>query len=251
MMSGVVVTRRARPGELRRLELMPAGDGPAELFDESPGLGWHLAAQAGDGRERERVDVRVLPAAQQARHDAQLRLGQSPVGSQFPLEPLHADSRTRKQEHPVKVEKDQLVPPGHVQEPVQVHAGDRCEPLRLRGPSTALTGRPTMSSPTQPVWPWPRSSPRPFKALPCQGVGPALSGGATGPLSCSLADLGRPPARQDGSVLSADEKPGVQVRLRIHPPLPPGPERAMRAESEYARGGILAYLAAYDVHRPA
>ena len=29
----------------------------------------------------------------------------------------------------------------------------------------------------------------------------------------------------------------------------PGPGRAMRAESEYHRFGILAYLAAYDVHR--
>jgi transposase len=50
-------------------------------------------------------------------------------------------------------------------------------------------------------------------------------------------------------VLSADEKPGVQARSRIHPPLPPGPRRAMRAESEYRRCGTLAYLAAYDVHR--
>jgi hypothetical protein len=50
-------------------------------------------------------------------------------------------------------------------------------------------------------------------------------------------------------VLSADEKPGVQARSRIHLPLPPGPGRAMRAESEYARCGTLAYLAAYDVHR--
>ena len=50
-------------------------------------------------------------------------------------------------------------------------------------------------------------------------------------------------------MLSADEKPGVQARMRIHLPLPPGPGRAMRAESEYARCGTLAYLAAYDVHR--
>jgi transposase len=50
-------------------------------------------------------------------------------------------------------------------------------------------------------------------------------------------------------VLSADEKPGVQARSRIHLPLPPGPRRAMRAESEYRRRGTLAYLAAYDVHR--
>jgi DDE superfamily endonuclease len=50
-------------------------------------------------------------------------------------------------------------------------------------------------------------------------------------------------------VLSADEKPGVQARMRIHLPLPPGPGRAMRAESEYHRCGTLAYLAAHDVHR--
>jgi transposase len=54
---------------------------------------------------------------------------------------------------------------------------------------------------------------------------------------------------EDEYVLSADEKPGVQARMRIHLPLPPGPGRAMRAESEYARFGTLAYLAAYDVHR--
>lgn len=50
-------------------------------------------------------------------------------------------------------------------------------------------------------------------------------------------------------VLSADEKPGVQARSRIHLPLPPGPRRAMRTESEYTRCGTLAYLAAYDIHR--
>jgi transposase len=49
-------------------------------------------------------------------------------------------------------------------------------------------------------------------------------------------------------VLSADEKPGVQARMRIHLPLPAGPRRATRVESEYRRYGTLAYLAAYDVH---
>jgi transposase len=54
----------------------------------------------------------------------------------------------------------------------------------------------------------------------------------------------------DEYVLSADEKPGVQARRRIHQALPPGPgRRPVRVESEYARGGTLAYLAAYDVHR--
>jgi Homeodomain-like domain/DDE superfamily endonuclease len=59
----------------------------------------------------------------------------------------------------------------------------------------------------------------------------------------------RQPLGDDEYVLSADEKPGVQARMRIHLPLPPGPGRAMRAESEYHRFGTLAYLAAYDVHR--
>lgn len=41
------------------------------------------------------------------------------------------------------------------------------------------------------------------------------------------------PLGGDEYVLSADEKPGVQARSRRHLPLPPGPRRAMRAESEY------------------
>lgn len=58
------------------------------------------------------------------------------------------------------------------------------------------------------------------------------------------------PLGDDDYVLSADEKPGVQARSRIHPGRPPGPgRRPMRVESEYRRHGTLAYLAAYDVHR--
>ena len=58
------------------------------------------------------------------------------------------------------------------------------------------------------------------------------------------------PLGNDDYVLSADEKPGVQARSRIHPGSPPGPgRRPMRVESEYRRHGTLAYLAAYDVHR--
>jgi len=54
----------------------------------------------------------------------------------------------------------------------------------------------------------------------------------------------------DDFVISADEKPGVQARSRIHTSTPPGPRRrAMRVESEYRRHGTVAYLAAYDVHR--
>jgi transposase len=53
----------------------------------------------------------------------------------------------------------------------------------------------------------------------------------------------------DEYVLSADEKPGVQARRRIHASLPAASHRSMRIEHEYIRGGTLAYLAAYDVHR--
>jgi hypothetical protein len=57
------------------------------------------------------------------------------------------------------------------------------------------------------------------------------------------------PLGDDEYVISADEKPGVQARMRIHLPLAAGPRRPARIESEYRRYGTLAYLAAYDVHR--
>ena len=50
-------------------------------------------------------------------------------------------------------------------------------------------------------------------------------------------------------VISSDEKTSIQARCRCHPTLPPGRSRLMRVEHEYERGGALAYLAAYDVHR--
>jgi hypothetical protein len=50
-------------------------------------------------------------------------------------------------------------------------------------------------------------------------------------------------------VICADEKTSIQARCRCHPTLPPGRSRLMRVEHEYDRGGALAYLAAYDVHR--
>lgn len=54
----------------------------------------------------------------------------------------------------------------------------------------------------------------------------------------------------DDYVLSADEKPGVQARQRIHPSRPARPGRQpIRVEAEYRRHGTLAYLAAYDVHQ--
>jgi transposase len=58
------------------------------------------------------------------------------------------------------------------------------------------------------------------------------------------------PLGENDYVLSADEKPGVQARSRVHPSRSPGPgRRPMRVESDYRRHGTLAYLAAYDVHR--
>ena len=59
---------------------------------------------------------------------------------------------------------------------------------------------------------------------------------------------GRPLGKRE-YVISSDEKTSIQVRCRCHPSLPPGKARMMRVEHEYDRGGALAYLAAYDVHR--
>jgi transposase len=57
------------------------------------------------------------------------------------------------------------------------------------------------------------------------------------------------PLGQDEYVISADEKTSIQARCRCHPTLAPGQARAMRVNHTYHRGGALAYLAAYDVHR--
>jgi transposase len=59
---------------------------------------------------------------------------------------------------------------------------------------------------------------------------------------------GRAP-RPGEYVISSDEKTSVQARCRCHPSLAPGKARMMRVNHEYERGGALAYLAAYDVHR--
>ena len=55
--------------------------------------------------------------------------------------------------------------------------------------------------------------------------------------------------RDDEFVLSADEKTSIQARIRRHATAPPRPGRPMRVEHEYTRGGALAYVAAWDVHR--
>lgn len=59
---------------------------------------------------------------------------------------------------------------------------------------------------------------------------------------------GEPLGSQD-YIISADEKTSIQARIRCHPSLPPTPGRAMRIEHEYARGGALQYLAAWDVRQ--
>jgi hypothetical protein len=57
------------------------------------------------------------------------------------------------------------------------------------------------------------------------------------------------PLGPDEYVISSDEKTSIQARCRCHPSLPPGKARMMRVNHDYDRGGALAYLAAYDVHR--
>ena len=57
------------------------------------------------------------------------------------------------------------------------------------------------------------------------------------------------PLHPDDCILSADEKTSIQARGRRHATTPPRPGQAMRVEHEYARGGALAYLAAWDVRR--
>ena len=59
---------------------------------------------------------------------------------------------------------------------------------------------------------------------------------------------GKPLGKRD-FVISTDEKTSIQARVRCHPTLPPAPHRTMRVEHEYERGGALAYLGAWDVHR--
>jgi hypothetical protein len=57
------------------------------------------------------------------------------------------------------------------------------------------------------------------------------------------------PLRPDEYVISADEKTSIQARIRKHATTSPAPSQPARVEAEYFRGGSLAYLAAWDVHR--
>jgi hypothetical protein len=57
------------------------------------------------------------------------------------------------------------------------------------------------------------------------------------------------PLSPDDCLISADEQTSIQARVRCHATTPARPGQAMRVEHEYARGGALAYLAAWDVRR--
>ena len=50
-------------------------------------------------------------------------------------------------------------------------------------------------------------------------------------------------------VISADAKPSIQTRKRIHQGAPPAPGRGQLVEHEYKRMGALCYLDAWDVRR--
>jgi transposase len=50
-------------------------------------------------------------------------------------------------------------------------------------------------------------------------------------------------------VISADEKSQLQALRRCHPSRPASPGHLAQVEFEYKRGGTLAYMGAYDVHR--
>ncbi|MGH9252107.1 MAG: transposase [Acidimicrobiales bacterium] len=74
-----------------------------------------------------------------------------------------------------------------------------------------------------------------------QGIVASLSG---------THDLAVAVRRPREHVISADEKTSIQARIRKHDTTPPpAPGQPMRVEHEYTRGGALAHLAAWDVHR--
>ena len=57
------------------------------------------------------------------------------------------------------------------------------------------------------------------------------------------------PLAPDEYVISADEKSQLQAIRRCHPSRPTLPKQVAQVEFEYERGGTLAYMGAYDVHR--
>ena len=78
---------------------------------------------------------------------------------------------------------------------------------------------------------------------------PQFAAGAARVLDLYAGTWGGRPLGAGDYVICADEKTSIQARCRCHPTLPPGKARAMRVEHDYRRGGALAYLAAWDVHR--
>ena len=56
------------------------------------------------------------------------------------------------------------------------------------------------------------------------------------------------PLQPGDRILSADAKPSIQARSRVHATLPAAPGRPVRVEHEYERHGALALLACLDVH---
>jgi transposase len=62
--------------------------------------------------------------------------------------------------------------------------------------------------------------------------------------------FGGEPLGESDFVVCAYEKTSIQARLRKHPTVSPTPGgRVTRLEHEYERGGALAYLSTWDVHR--
>ena len=57
------------------------------------------------------------------------------------------------------------------------------------------------------------------------------------------------PLRTTEYMISADKKTSIQARIRKHATTPPAPSQPARVEAEYFRGGSLANLGAWDVHR--
>jgi len=77
--------------------------------------------------------------------------------------------------------------------------------------------------------------------LPAAGAGPILDLYA-GRWDGKLLEPG-------DCVISADAKPSIQARARIHPADPPAPGRGQRVEHEYKRRGAVCYFDAWDVRR--
>jgi hypothetical protein len=57
------------------------------------------------------------------------------------------------------------------------------------------------------------------------------------------------PIGPEDYVISTDEKSQLQALRRCHQGRPAGPSHVAQVEFEYERGGTLAYMGAYDVHR--